>query len=184
MNQLVRFVSANLAFAILATAFLAAITGLGGCASVPVSSPASYVVSPAPVSVVGTYRLVSFVANLEDGSSINLFGTEPVGYAVITPKRFIAVLTSGAADRKAGATPDAKVALFNSLVAYSGGYEIQGNKLVTDVDVSWNQAWTGTKQGRTWTVEGDRLILVTDRGPFIRDPSKTSSGRLVWQRIE
>ena len=113
---------------------------------------------------VGTYKLVSFVATLEDGTSIDLFGTHPTGFAIITPKRFMAVLTSS--DRTAGNSADARAALFNSMVAYSGGYTIEGTRLVTDVDVSWNQAWNGTRQGRTWTMDGDRLTLVTDKRPF------------------
>ena len=133
-------------------------------------------------AVVGTYRLVSFTSILDDGTSYDFFGAQPVGYAIITPTRFMAVLA--APDRKPGNSSEARLALFNSMIAYSGPYSIEGSKLITDVQVSWNQAWTGTKQGRTWTIEDDKLVLVTDRAPSIKDPSKMVSGRLVWQRIE
>ena len=132
--------------------------------------------------VLGTYKLVSFKSTFEDGTSYNLLGTNPNGYAIITPKRFMAVLASS--ERQPGNTADEKAALFNSLIAYSGPYTIEGSKLVTAVDVSWNQTWTGTKQGRTWTVEGNQLILVTDKAPSVRDPSKLAVARLVWEKVE
>lgn len=132
--------------------------------------------------LVGTYKLISFTSKFDDGTSYEFLGPQPVGYTVITPKIFTAILVS--TDRKPGNTADAKLALFNSLIAYSGPYTIEGSKLITHVEVSWNQAWTGTKQGRTWTVEGDKLILVTDWAPSVKDPSKKASGHLVWQKIE
>lgn len=133
-------------------------------------------------SLVGTYKLISFTSKFEDGTSYEFLGPQPVGYTVITPKLFTSVLAS--ADRKPGNTADAKLALFNSLISYSGPYTIEGTKLITNVEVSWNQTWTGTKQGRTWTVEGDKLILVTDWAPSVKDPSRKASGYLVWQKIE
>jgi hypothetical protein len=133
-------------------------------------------------SLVGTYKLVSFTADYDDGSSINFFGKQPNGYIIITPKTLMALLVSE--NRKAGTTVDEKAALLNSLISYAGPYRVDGTKLTTDVEISWNQSWTGTKQGRTWSIEGNRLILVTDKAPSIRDPSKMAVGRLVWERIE
>lgn len=133
-------------------------------------------------TVVGTYKLISFISTFEDGTSYDFLGAQPVGYAIITPSRFMAVLAS--ADRKPGNSPEARLALFNSMIAYSGPYAIEGSRLITEVEVSWNQAWTGTKQGRTWNIEGDRLVLVTDKAPSVKDPSKMASGRLVWQKVE
>lgn len=133
-------------------------------------------------SLVGTYKLISFTSKFDDGTSYEFLGDLPVGYSVITPKLFTSILVS--ADRKAGNTADAKLALFNSIIAYSGPYTIEGSKLITSVEVSWNQAWTGTKQGRNWSVEGDKLILITDWAPSVKDPSKKASGHLVWQKIE
>lgn len=141
-----------------------------------------FVGSAAAQSLVGTYKLVSFTSKFDDGSSYDFLGANPVGYAVITPKLFTSILVS--TDRKPGNTADAKLALFNSIIAYSGPYTVEGSKLITDVEVSWNQAWTGTKQGRTWRVEGDKLILMTDWAPSVKDPSKKASGHLVWQKIE
>jgi hypothetical protein len=133
-------------------------------------------------SVVGTYRLVSFESNYSDGTTTEPFGANPSGYVIVTPKRFKAALASS--NRKAAAHVEDKAALLSALIAYTGTYTIEGNKIITGVDVSWNQAWTGTKQRRTFTVEGDRLTLVSDLAPSAFDPSKTVTARLVWQHVE
>ena len=132
--------------------------------------------------IVGTWKLISFTSNYDDGSSVDPFGKQPNGYLVITPKRLMALLVSDT--RKAGATPDDKVALLNSIISYSGPYRLEGTRLVTDVDVSWNQAWTGSKQGRTFTFEGNRLTLVTDKAQSAQHPTKSVFSSLVWERIE
>jgi hypothetical protein len=132
--------------------------------------------------ITGTYKLISFTTNYSDGSSVDVFGKQPSGYIIITPKRFMALLVSDT--RKTGTTPEDKIALYGSLISYSGPYSIEGSKLTTSIDISWNQAWTGTKQSRTFTVEGDRLILVTDKAPTALDPTKIASSRLVWARVE
>ncbi len=137
----------------------------------------------ASAQVVGTYKLLTFTVSIDDGTSYDYWGAQPPsGYAVITPKRFMVVIA--ASDRKPGREAEDKLALFNSMIAYSGPYSIVGTKLMTDVDVSWNQAWTGTRQGRTWSLEGDKLVLVTDKAPSIKDPSKMAVARLVWQKVE
>ncbi len=132
--------------------------------------------------IVGTYKLISFTSDYSDGTTVEAFGKLPNGYTIITPKRFMSLLVSDT--RKAGTTADDKTALYNSLIAYSGPYKLEGSKLVTEVDISWNQGWTGTKQGRTFTIEGNRLTLVTDRAPSALEPGKTVSARLVWERVE
>ncbi len=133
-------------------------------------------------SLVGTYKLVSFQSHFDDGATADLLGSRPNGYAVITPTRFIVVLASE--NRKPGLGTEDKVALYNSFISYSGPYRVEGQKLLTTVDVSWNQAWTGTTQGRTWKVDGNHLTLTTDKAPFYRDPTKMSYGTLVWEKIE
>ena len=133
-------------------------------------------------NLVGTYKLISFTSNYSDGTTVDAFGKLPNGYTIITPKRFMSLLVSDT--RTAGTTSDDKVALYNSQLSYSGPYTIEGTKLITAVDISWNQAWTGTKQGRTFTIEGNRLTLVTDMAPSALAPSKSVSARLVWEKIE
>jgi hypothetical protein len=40
--------------------------------------------------------------------------------------------------------PD-RAALYNTMVAYAGRYRVEGSKITHHVEVSWNQAWSGTR---------------------------------------
>jgi hypothetical protein len=142
--------------------------------------------APAVGELVGTYRLVSFHAVVEDGTAIEPWGKNPPGYAVITPQRFIAVMT--AADRKlpAGpaATPQELVASFLSQNGYSGTYRIDGNRLVTKVDASAYATWLGTNQVREFKLEGKHLHMSTLPGPLPWVPGKPGRMVTLWERVE
>jgi Lipocalin-like domain len=143
---------------------------------------AAFPIASSAQQLVGTYKLLSFNADYDDGASKEVFGKLPSGYLILTPKRLMVILVSEG--RMPGSTPDQKAALLSSMFSYTGTYQVDGSRLVTDVDVSWNQAWTGSKQGRTWLIEGNRLVLTTDKAPSVLEPSKMTVGRLVWEKVE
>jgi len=136
----------------------------------------------AQTSVAGTYRLVSYVVEVDGEQPKPTFGQAPKGYAVLTATRFTTVFT--AENRKFGRTTEEKAALWDSLIAYSGLYRLEGDKLITSVDTSWNESFNGTQQTRIWKLEGNRLHLTTVPAPYSRDPSKTAVARLIWERTE
>ena len=63
--------------------------------------------------------------------------------------------------RKPAKTDREKAELLDTLVAYTGTYSIAGDTWSTSVDVAWNPEWVGTKQVRTFKLEGDRLDVLT-----------------------
>jgi hypothetical protein len=69
------------------------------------------------------------------------------------------------------------------MMSYGGTYSVDGNAVTHDVDISWNQSFTGSKQKRFFTLEGDRLILST---PESVDPidGKLSVRRMTWQKVK
>ncbi len=132
--------------------------------------------------LAGTYKLLSFGASVDHGPwNDNLLGSNPSGYAMISATRFMAVLT--AADRTGGTTVEERAALFLSLIAYTGEYRIEGNKFITAVDVSWNEKWVGTDQGRTWRLDGKQLTLLTDPAPNPLNPAQSVVYRVLWERV-
>jgi hypothetical protein len=133
-------------------------------------------------SIQGTYKLVTFDVQIGSDPPRDYFGKVPNGYIIITPTRMMTVIT--AEGRRPARSPEEKAALLDALIAYTGPYRIEGRKLITAVDASWSEAWTGTQQGRTITVEGNRLTLVTDPAPFLPEPSKMIVARLVGEKIE
>ena len=132
-------------------------------------------------SLVGTYKLVSHDLNL-DGTLINPMGKAPRGYLVLTPTRFVTFYTGD--NRKFGTSAADKVALFETLVGWSGTYRIEGGNIIINVDASWTEVWTGKDQIRHWALSGNRLTLTADPQPYPRDTSKTVIVRQVWEKIE
>ena len=63
--------------------------------------------------------------------------------------------------RKPAKTDQERAELLNTLVAYSGTYGLEGDKWTTNVEVAWNPEWVGTKQVRSFQLDGERLIVLT-----------------------
>lgn len=131
--------------------------------------------------LVGNWKLVSWQVVGEDGKPLDIFGTAPSGYLVITPEGRSIVLTT-ASDRKPGTDDTARAALQKSMLSYSGHYRVEGGDFITNVDVSWNEEWNGTEQRRHYRIEGDKLFIETAPAPSMVSPGKTDFRRLVWVR--
>jgi len=132
-------------------------------------------------SLVGTYKIVSHEVQV-NGTPTLPMGKAPNGYLVITPIYWITFLT--AEKRKFGTSVDDMAKLLDTLVVWSGKYRVEGTKIIISVDASWTEVWTGRDVVRNWTLSGNRLTLLSDPTPFPKDPSKTSVGRQVWEKVE
>ena len=111
--------------------------------------------------LVGNWRLVSFEREYQaTGEREFPMGKTPTGYILFLAEgRMVVVITGDG--RKAPTTDQDRAGLFNSMVAYTGSYRVDGDKWVTTVDVSANPAWVGTEQTRSFRVTGDRLQEMT-----------------------
>jgi hypothetical protein len=111
--------------------------------------------------IEGTWRLVSFEREYQAGGEREFpMGKVPNGYLLFLPEGRMAVVITGEG-RKAPTTDQDRAELYNSLVAYTGKYRVDGDKWITTVDVSANPAWVGTEQTRTFRVTGSRLQEMT-----------------------
>jgi hypothetical protein len=143
--------------------------------------------SQAADSVVGSWRLASW-AEVETESKVvrTPFGENPSGVITYTPDGRMSVLIIDS-KRKSPAGPKATdaegVELYQTMIAYSGAYSLDGNKVTHKIEVSWNQAWTGTNQQRFFEVKDDILTIKT---PQIISPitGKESVSTLVWERVK
>ena len=106
----------------------------------------------------------------------------PRGSLILTPEgRMMALIVGG--ERQPGQTDAAQAALFRTMVAYTGRYRIEGDQFITTVDVSWNEAWTGTEQRRFYTLDGDRLDILTAWLPHPTHPEhQMMRAILSWER--
>ena len=132
-------------------------------------------------ALTGSWKLVSWQVVGDDGAARDVFGASPRGYLVLTPEGRSIVVTT-ADGRKPGMEDADRAALHRSMLAYSGRYRIEGNDLITSVEVSWNEDWNGTEQRRHFRIQGDRLFIESAAAPSIIDPGKTDFRRIVWER--
>ncbi|MBR0691993.1 lipocalin-like domain-containing protein [Bradyrhizobium lablabi] len=115
-------------------------------------------------SLVGTWKVLSFQIEFEDSDERDEpYGTNPDGYVVLTDKRLIAVIT-----RPKRAMDQSAANLFDSMMAYSGRYRLQGDDcFITTVDSTWLPAWHGTEQVRYFKINEGVLSVV---GLFRENP--------------
>ena len=147
-----------------------------------------FTLSPSPQTaadqnlLVGNWKLISSQAVYDNnGVPQDVPGPYPKGYLILTPEGcMMAMSYSGI--RQPGPSDAERAELWKSMIAYSGKYRIEGDDLVTTVDVSWNEAWNGTEQRRHYKLEGNKLTLVTvpQKSPFFQGKVYTST--VVWER--
>ena len=122
--------------------------------------------------VVGTWRLVSFEREYQAGGEREYpMGKAPTGYILFLPEGRMAVIITGEG-RTAPTTDQDRAGLYNSLVAYTGRYRVDGDKWITTLDVSANPAWVGTEQTRSFKIDGNRLQESTALMQFAAQPEK------------
>ncbi|HEY2755080.1 MAG TPA: lipocalin-like domain-containing protein [Pseudolabrys sp.] len=110
--------------------------------------------------IVGTWKLVAVAyedAQTKERSPV--LGEHPRGYQIATPEgRWIALVTADG--RPVPKTDDERAKALRSMIGYSGRYRVEGNKVITKVEVAWNEAWVGTEQVRFLRFEGDDLLHI------------------------
>jgi hypothetical protein len=133
-------------------------------------------------SLVGAYKMVSRVQDVQGSGSNEIMGKSPRGDLILTRTRVAALYTAEV--RKPGTSVAEKAALYDTLTSWSGRYRVEGSKMIVSVAASWNETWTGTDVVWNTQLSGNRLTLTSDPRPSGRDPSKTVVTRLVWEKIE
>jgi hypothetical protein len=126
--------------------------------------------------LIGTWKLVSFEFEFEDGEKVRAY-VDGQGSLIITPKRFTAILSDNS--RK---STDDPASMFEGMMAYTGRYQADGNRVVTTVDVAWHPSWIGSKQTRYFTIEDDRLSIISAVQEHPKHPGRKCRGVINWKR--
>jgi Lipocalin-like domain len=133
--------------------------------------------------IVGTWKLVSVVyEDQQTKDRTPVYGEHPRGYQIATPEgRWLALVT--AESRKVPQTDEDRSQALKTMIAYSGRYRVEDGKVVTKVEVAWNEAWVGGEQVRFIRFEGDDLLHI-ESPPM---PHPNIGGKVVrvivtWQR--
>jgi len=137
-------------------------------------------------AIAGVWKLKSYSRRFLDTGEVRS-DMAPHAYILYTAGGFMMSITvEGNRQPPASAvlTDEERVRLFNSIVsAYSGRYTVDGNKVIHTVDISWNEAWTGTQQVRYFEVKGDELTIETTPRTSGTD-ARQFINTLKWDRVE
>jgi hypothetical protein len=143
-------------------------------------------VSPAMADVkkeiVGTWKLVSVMYEDQQTKELTpVLGAKPRGYQIATPEgRWLALVT--AENRPVPKTDEERAQALRSMISYSGRYRIEGDKVITKVEVAWNEAWVGGEQVRFIRFEGDKLHIESPPMPHPNVGGKVVRVIVTWER--
>ena len=135
----------------------------------------------------GTWRLVSFTWQVvETGESSDLFGKAPHGFINYSRDgRMFAIIVSENRPKPtdlAKMTDQERAELFMTVIAYAGTFKVEGSRVVHNVDISWNENWTGTAQVRNFQIERRRLTISVD--PQVGTEGKLITAVLTWEKVQ
>jgi hypothetical protein len=137
--------------------------------------------------LIGTWTMISAVREeIPSGEKSDTFGPNPHGFISYgADGRMMALITrrGRAAPANARASAAEAEALYRSMMSYAGSYTFDGREVTHDVDISWNESFTGSKQKRFAVFEGDVLKLST---PQSLDPidGKLSVRTMTWKKLK
>ncbi|KQO87871.1 lipocalin-like domain-containing protein [Methylorubrum extorquens] len=111
--------------------------------------------------IQGLWKLVSYEVEVrKDGEKLPVMGDHPTGYAYFTPEKRVFFVLTGE-DRKPAKDDAQRAQLLETLVSYTGKFRLEGDKWIADLDVAWDPKWVGSEQTRTFTLDGERLRVLT-----------------------
>jgi hypothetical protein len=137
-----------------------------------------------PKELPGVWQLTGYTLQVVgEQQATEPFGPGAKGSLVLTLNGRWIIVVSGA-NRKPATNNDERAALLGTLIAYTGKYTVDGDRVTTDVDTSWNEIYTGKlqKQTRFFKVDGDKLTIHTGEIESAVRPGQRIVATLTWQR--
>ena len=142
----------------------------------------------AAVDLVGTWRLLTWASEGDDGTIDHPMGDRPEGVLVYTADGTM-ITTIGEPGRKPidggdmlAGPADQRLTAMITFIAYSGTFHVEGPDVVHDVTMSLFPNWIGTKQRRHVTLSTDRRELTLRADPLVLR-GRRSTQRLTWERV-
>jgi hypothetical protein len=138
--------------------------------------------------LVGSWRLRHWVALADDGSESLPMGDAPEGLLVYSADGTMIVLMAQAnrpriASEDVTGGPEAERAeAFASFISYGGRFDVEGDVVNHNVEMSQFPNWVGTVQRRRWQLDDERRVL-TITSPPVTVGGATRIQRLIWERV-
>jgi Lipocalin-like domain len=133
--------------------------------------------------LAGTWKVVSLITRFDGGDAVEPFGPNPKGRLILTPEGYWIIIQTRAS-RGPAKNLEEKAALLDSMLAYSGKYTIEGDRMTIRVDMSWNEIYTGANQIQTrfFNIEGDKLTIRTPEIVSAVRPGQKAVATLTLER--
>ncbi len=152
----------------------------------PSPSGAQQATAPSKEQLIGSWKVLSYRSQYENQQDwMEPLGPHPQGYVIFTGNgRYIQMIT--AAGRTPPTTEAERATLLTSMIAYSGKYTVDQDRVIIIVDTSWAEAYQGERQRqvRFFKLEGNRLITRTPFQFGARSRTAgTSRGRTVTEIV-
>src|SRR5215213_2221626 len=132
--------------------------------------------------IVGTWKLVSVMYEDQQTKELTpVLGQNPKGSQIATADgRWFALVT--AEGRKVPQTDEERAQALRSMIAYSGRYRVEGDKVITKVEIAWNESWVGGEQVRCVRFEGDKLYIESPPMPHPNVGGRVVRVIVTWER--
>jgi hypothetical protein len=132
--------------------------------------------------IVGLWMLVSVVyEDQETKERTPVLGEKPRGRQIATADgRWLALVT--AEGRPIPKTDEQRAQALRTMIAYSGHYRVENGRVITKVEIAWNEAWVGGEQVRFIRFEGDRLFIESPPMPHPNVNNKVVKVIVIWDR--
>jgi hypothetical protein len=135
--------------------------------------------------IIGTWKLVSVThTQALTGTEVEDYGPHPKGYLNYSADGHVMVMMiQGDRIKPKGSSISSDEAknLMKSMTSYAGTYQIIGDKIIHNIDISWNETWSGTRQVRYYRLKDNRLTLTME--PFIDPNYGKIVVHLVWEKL-
>lgn len=110
--------------------------------------------------IVGVWKLVAVdYEDQETKARTPVLGAKPRGYQIATSDGLWLALVT-AETRPIPKTDEERAQALRTMISYSGRYRVDDGKVITKVEVAWNEAWVGGEQIRFIRFEGDDLLHI------------------------
>jgi len=136
---------------------------------------------------IGSWKLISFILEAEDGETMTPFGEDPVGYIMYgTDERMqVAIMRNGRQALETARYQDGptnlKAAAFEGYISYAGPYTIGDDTITHHLEVAWWPDMVGMDNVRKFKFDGNRLRLSV---PPTEIKGKVRTGHLTWEQAE
>lgn len=138
-------------------------------------------------SLIGTWRLITAESrNAEGQVEYYPWGSDAKGYIMYSNTGHVSVMIMSAnrlpfsSEDVKGGTTEEKADAFETFVAYSGTYEVHGDKVIHHIEICSFPNWIGADQERFFEIRGDRLSLKTP--PLLFDGIQRTP-YAIWKRV-